>query len=536
MKKNVGFMNAKSPRHPWIAAGIASLALLGTAGSLRAVTLAIREIGTGEEKPSVEFGFLSPTISHHTAVRYLDIGHPSSVNRKIFLYTANQEAFGKAEAGLISTSTRAALPFYFRNYPSVPADGSFKAADESLWTLFLEKSASDFETRKQAETLLTPTDGRSLIYMGTKIDGAAAPADFRAQIIVEEWSEFEVDAPLISHTPFNDVLLTGVSMGVPAVVVEESTPVAVTLHYRFQNDPPASFADVPAAVSPDPGDPNRYFVDAALPVVPSVAAVLEYYFTAVDRYTNDSRLPAASTGVFRANLIPEFGTAVQPMTSAGGRVDVAVGDPRQPGFSLAIPAGTNLQSVSVSQEDPALLPSFNALSPISAFEVGPHAQFNRMATLTIPYLDEDDDGLVDGTGEDEKLLRVYWFDGIEWRFVGGSVDIVKNQVTAPISHLSLFGLFPASGSMTAESVRPKEKILTPNGDGQNDAAVFNISVADGPIEIKIFNVRGDRIRQIENFSLWDGRDDDGKVVENGTYVYRLTGQGLTVTGMIAVAR
>lgn len=538
MNNRSGFVHPKGRRRLRTAAGIVFAALMATAGSLHALTLAIREIGTGQEKSSVEFGNMTVSISHHTGFQYLDIGHPASVNRKVFLYTANQEAYGKAEAGLVSTSTRAGLPFFFRNYPSLPADGSFQAADESLWTLFLENSAADFETRKQAETLLTPTNGRSLVYMGTKIDGAAAPADFRAHIIVEEWSEFEVDAPVLSHTPFNDVLLTGASMGVSAVVVEESTPVAVTFHYRFQNDPPNPFVDVPATVSPDPSDPNRYFADAALPTVPSVVAVLEYYFTAVDRYTNDSRLPAASPAVFQANLIPEFGTVTRPMTSAGGQVDVAVGDPRRPGFSLSVPSGTNLQNVSVSQEDPALLPPFNTLSPVSAFEVGPSGtRFNRVATLTIPYLDEDDDGLVDGTGADEKLLRIYWFDGIEWRVVGGNVDVVNNQVTASISHFSFYGLFPFSPSLSAESVRPDEKIITPNGDNKEDLAVFNnINLADGPIEIQIYNVRGERVRQITTVAHWDGRDDDGKVVENGTYVYRLTGQGLTVTGMIAVAR
>ena len=356
MKNRTGFNYSKDHGRLKIATSIVFILLLCPALSLRAVTLAIREIGSGQEKSSVEFGNMTVSISHHTALHYLDIGHLSSVNRKVFLYTANQEAFGKAEAGLVSTTDRPALPFVYRNYPSVPTDGSFIAAYEALWTTFLEKSSSDFEARKQAETLLTPTDGRSLVYMGTKIDGAAIPAGYRAQIIVEEWSEFEVDAPVISHTPFNDLIMTGDSIGIPAAVVEESAPVLVTLHYRFQNDPPAAFLDIPAAVTPDPSDPNRYFVNASLPPVPPVPTVLEYYFTAEDRHANVARLPANAPDVFRGNLVPETGTVTRSVTSAGGRIDVAIGDPRLPGLSRDIPSAPGPRQLTVPLNSPSGVP------------------------------------------------------------------------------------------------------------------------------------------------------------------------------------
>ena len=118
---------------------------------------------------------------------------------------------------------------------------------------------------------------------------------------------------------------------------------------------------------------------------------------------------------------------------------------------------------------------------------------------------------MDGTTVNENDLRIFWHDGVDWRSVGGRVDTAANRV--------------------------KERILTPNGDGVWDDAVFDgISDADGDYTIEIFNVRGERVRRIVNMNKWNGRDDDGQIVENGTYVYRLTGQGMTVTGMIAVAR
>jgi hypothetical protein len=229
---------------------------------------------------------------------------------------------------------------------------------------------------------------------------------------------------------------------------------------------------------------------------------------------------------------------VRPITNAGGRVDVAIGDPRLPGVTLELPGGIGVRAVTVSLEPTGTQPLLSGLAPVRVFELGPdNTIFNRPGTISLPYLDQDQDGVVDGTTVNERDLKIFWHDGVEWRSVGGRVDTVGNRVTGRISHFSLYALFPFNLGVTAESVRPKERILTPNGDGVWDDAVFDgISDADGDYTIEIFNVRGERVRRIMNMNKWNGRDDDGQIVENGTYVYRLTGQGMTVTGMIAVAR
>ncbi|MBL0059214.1 MAG: gliding motility-associated C-terminal domain-containing protein [Elusimicrobia bacterium] len=538
MNRGLGFGKWDQPRRAAASAVVAVGLLTLPAHS---VTLQIRDVVTDEVQTNtgLTFGGLPSAKTHHTARQYLDIGHPDSPYRRVYLYTNNTKAYNKTEAGLVSDKARPPLPLFFKNFPSKPnvVDGTFSPASESTWTEMIEQGDPGFDSDKPLNALLTPTGGKSLVYLGVTVAPSTLRGDYQGKMVLEESSTVpDIVGPGIEHTPFNDVVLIDIPIGVGAVLYEEPPTVPVgTLHFRLAGDP--VFQTASAGLTLDPKNPMRYIFDAALPAGIVAPGVLEYYFTALDEYQNESRLPPVEGDYYRANLVPEFGTVTRSMTSAGGRVDVAVGDPRRPGFSLSVPAGTTLQSISVSQKDPSLIPTFKSLDPVSAFEVGPSGtRFSRVATLTIPYLDEDDDGLVDGTGADEKLLRIYWFDGIEWRVVGGSVDVVNNLVSASISHFSVFGLFPAGGPVTAESVRPKEKIFTPNGDGVWDAAVFNINVGDGPIEIQIFNVRGERVRLITNVPEWDGRDDDGKVVENGTYVYRLTGQGLTVTGMIAVAR
>lgn len=502
-----------------------------------AVTLDVRETATDALATGLNFGVLPSSVTHHPAPCYLDIGHSASSYRRVYLYTDNNDRYGKPERGLVSDGAFPSLPLYFRNYPAKPADGSFRADQQPFWSPLLEKGEADFAAQKTTKALLTPTDSRSLVYLGLLLNRGAAGGNYRTRLFVEEISLVsDIVGPVIDHSPFKDVILTDVPPGIGAALVEESTGTTATLYYRIEGD--AVFQSVPATLTPDPADPFRYVFDAALPAALPAPAILEYYFVAMDQYENDTRLPADHRTFFRANLVPQNQTVVRPITNAGGRVDVAIGDPRLPGVTLDLPGGVGVRSVTVSLEPTGTQPLLRGLAPVRVFELGPdNITFNRPGTISLPYMDQDQDGVVDGTTVNENDLRIFWHDGVEWRSVGGRVDTAANRVTARISHFSLYALFPFNLGATAESVRPKERILTPNGDGVWDDAVFDgISDADGDYTIEIFNVRGERVRRIVNMNKWNGRDDDGQIVENGTYVYRLTGQGMTVTGMIAVAR
>jgi hypothetical protein len=517
--------------------GVLLFALVGGVARARAVTLDIRDIATDALRSGLGFGALSSTQTHHTAGEYLDIGHPASRFRRVYLYTNNTDAFGKNEPGLISDGAAPSLPLYFRNYSAKPADGVFRAPEQNLWTALRERGEADFETAKSSFALLTPTANRSIVYLGVVLGAGARAGNYRTRLILEESSLVaDIEGPGLEHMPFKDVILIDIPVGVGATVVEESTGTTATLYYRVAGE--TDFQSVSAVLRPDPGDPFRYVFDAPLPAGLPAPGALEYYFVALDQYDNETRLPPGRNEFYRANLVPQNQTVVRPITNAGGRVDVAIGDPRLPGVTLDLPGGVGVRSVTVSLEPTGTQPLLRGLAPVRVFELGPdNVTFNRPGTISLPYMDQDQDGVVDGTSVNETDLRIFWHDGVEWRSVGGRVDTVANRVTGRVSHFSLYALFPFNLGVTAESVRPKERIITPNGDGVWDEAVFDgISDADGAYTIEIFNARGERVRRIDNMNKWNGRNDDGQLVENGTYIYRLNGQGMTVTGMIAVAR
>jgi flagellar hook assembly protein FlgD len=54
--------------------------------------------------------------------------------------------------------------------------------------------------------------------------------------------------------------------------------------------------------------------------------------------------------------------------------------------------------------------------------------------------------------------------------------------------------------------------------------------------VKIYDITGRLIRTIENTDRWDGRDDDGNIVESGIYIYQFKKAGQRISGTIIVVK
>lgn len=158
--------------------------------------------------------------------------------------------------------------------------------------------------------------------------------------------------------------------------------------------------------------------------------------------------------------------------------------------------------------------------------------FNKAVTLTLLYLDLNNDGRDDATGYNADTLRVFWWDGFEWRYLGGTVDRNSRTVSVPVMHFSLYALFPAQ-EPSADDYRPKENIITPNGDGINDMATFGIPAG---VTIKVFDTVGRVIRTLDGITVWDGKDDGATIVESGVYIYQFRVNGKLISGVIVVAK
>ncbi|MCX5782619.1 MAG: gliding motility-associated C-terminal domain-containing protein [Elusimicrobia bacterium] len=230
--------------------------------------------------------------------------------------------------------------------------------------------------------------------------------------------------------------------------------------------------------------------------------------------------------------VPISSSITQGIASTGGTITLYNGDQTKGNTSLVVPQGalsalTNITIEELSPTDTSV-PYRENIKPLSAFKFTPEGlRFDKNVTLNIYYPN------VNWTDAQKNNLKIMWWDGFDWRVVGGTVNIQTNIVTAYITHFSLYGIFSAP-SLSDDDYRPKEKIITPNQDGINDIATFG--GLSGDDSVNIFDVRGRKVRKISDTNIWDGKDDSGSFVESGVYVYQIKANGKTISGVIAVAK
>ncbi|MFH0908282.1 MAG: LamG-like jellyroll fold domain-containing protein [bacterium] len=113
--------------------------------------------------------------------------------------------------------------------------------------------------------------------------------------------------------------------------------------------------------------------------------------------------------------------------------------------------GSNTNSVNGSAE------GLGSISENRRVTVGDLTLLSQPVVITIPYEDDDQDGMVDGTGIPENTLEAHWYDAVSnvWRRpLESEVLASDNKVRVKTQHLTEFGLFgtlnllhPANGGI-----------------------------------------------------------------------------------------
>ncbi|MEK7287427.1 MAG: gliding motility-associated C-terminal domain-containing protein [Elusimicrobiota bacterium] len=86
------------------------------------------------------------------------------------------------------------------------------------------------------------------------------------------------------------------------------------------------------------------------------------------------------------------------------------------------------------------------------------------------------------------------------------------------------------------------RVVTPNGDGANDAIIFHFyNPMDSAVTLEIFDLAGASVSNLAGLAgdqklVWDGRDGRGSPVSAGIYIYQVRAEGKTFSGTIVVAR
>ncbi|MFH1368559.1 MAG: hypothetical protein ABII64_05475 [Elusimicrobiota bacterium] len=227
----------------------------------------------------------------------------------------------------------------------------------------------------------------------------------------------------------------------------------------------------------------------------------------------------------------------------GGKLILPDGNPDDGETSIELPDGAldAPADISISEIDPddESVPRGNAPAishrPLAVYRFEPSGLFfKKTVKINLLFRDFNKDGVVDGTLYGVNDMKIMWWDGFEWRLLASSVDKDMNLVSSRIKHFSYYAVFPVP-ALTDDDYRPKEKIITPASiDGYNDYATFG---AVGPDEmINVFDVTGQRIREIRGDITWDGKDDRNELVESGIYIYQIKLKDKIISGTIVVAK
>jgi len=178
-----------------------------------------------------------------------------------------------------------------------------------------------------------------------------------------------------------------------------------------------------------------------------------------------------------------------------------------------------------------------------------YSSFSDFITVEIPYLDNDDDDIVDGTDisvDELKVLRLNE-NSNGWEVVadGGinAVDKTKKVVKAEVKHFSVYTV----GSAIATDLNEVKVYPNPVNFAEAVRGTIKFDGLSRNPKIQIFDITGKLIKTInpgtsENdgtsgHAEWNGKDENGNRIGRGLYFYIITdNEGNKTRGKFAVIK
>ncbi len=241
---------------------------------------------------------------------------------------------------------------------------------------------------------------------------------------------------------------------------------------------------------------------------------------------------------------------------------VRVGDGQTNTLSrVTLPAGavngtSSVLKIIVNPSAPPLIPAH--LNSISQFrdislENG-QTQLARPAIMTLPYVDNDNDGLVDGILVRADRLAVLAYDPVKDAWIKefpSTIDASSKTVTIQTNHFSLFGIFAPMASYLSDVLVYPVPYVPNDGNAENGKPFSNADPNSGilfdnltqSIRIEIFTVSGELVWKTSTDSSsgriqWNTQNIHGREVASGGYFAVVTdkGSGSKVVRKIAIIR
>jgi hypothetical protein len=151
----------------------------------------------------------------------------------------------------------------------------------------------------------------------------------------------------------------------------------------------------------------------------------------------------------------------------------------------------------------------------------------KPVTLTIPYPDMDNNGIVDGTKIKEQNLNICKLENNKWVILNAPLSNSDlNYVSVQITKLGVYAILGIGTDPTIDNF-----VVYPNPFEKNTVFGFEIG-SDATVKLDIYTLSG---RLINTFTkevpsttdryvkiTYDGTDKTNEEIANGTYIYKIT--------------
>ncbi|MBI4351404.1 MAG: T9SS type A sorting domain-containing protein [Elusimicrobia bacterium] len=167
--------------------------------------------------------------------------------------------------------------------------------------------------------------------------------------------------------------------------------------------------------------------------------------------------------------------------------------------------------------------------------------------VTLPYPDDDGNGVIDGSVSRLKAsnLAVWHLDeqrGLWVKQTGASLDASSRLVSQPVSHFSNYALL----ALPDADVTPVYAFPVPFRPNAGNAARYGswsdlITFTNLPVQgkIRIYTVTGALVRELAvtpPSMKWDVKNKDGELVGSGVYLWEVTSGKNRKTGKLVVIK
>ncbi len=365
----------------------------------------------------------------------------------------------------------------------------------------------------------------SILNAGYNVDKSAV---FSASVFVKEKSGQFIHTPISRYNIVNDQIVLKVNF------TGTSKYTNIILHYRIGGESAYKEVEFQPKIKTNI---SSYEGIAIIPANEVTDKGIEYYIESKSVSSN------VDEWMFKTALSPQqvlYFSSENIKYSKPVEIELKDGNIYDGVCKLKIDNYDSGDTISFSQiNDISSLPANNNKGvlndkPIAAYKIEPSDKMlTTPAGLSLLYFDINQDGYEDIGKFKESVLQIYRYDGFEWCNLGGEVDNVANIIKLDIYSFGIFGIFPVE-SKESMDYRPKERILTLDGNGQNDYLIFN--GLRGEYEIRIIDISGRLVRLIKNLPYWDGKDSDGNTVPSGVYMYELKKDSKIIKGIFVVAK